>query len=226
MARMAASNNLISGLGGLGVEVAKNVILSGVKSVTLQDATTTTWDDLCSQFYLRKADIGKNRAEQCLKHLSELNPYVSVLTSKEPLTPELIGKEKYSTVVVTESSGVSNLLEIGNWCHDNGVSFILAETKGLFSRIFCDFGPDFSVLDVNGENPVTTLIAGVTKEEQGVVTCLGSPDGFQDGDFVKFFEVQGMTELNDHPPIQIEVTGRTLLNSSLIREVRTFYFKM
>ncbi|XP_021964411.1 ubiquitin-like modifier-activating enzyme 1 isoform X1 [Folsomia candida] len=208
MARMAASNILISGLGGLGVEVAKNVILSGVKSVTLQDATTTTWDDLSSQFYLRKADIGKNRAEQCLKHLSELNPYVSVLTSKEPLTPELIGKEKYSTVVVTESSGVSNLLEIGNWCHDNGVSFILAETKGLFSRIFCDFGPDFSVLDVNGENPVTTLIAGVTKEEQGVVTCLDeSRHGLEDGDFVKFSEVQGMTELNDHAPIQIEVTG-------------------
>lgn len=208
MARMAASNILISGLGGLGVEVAKNVILSGVKSVTLQDATTTTWDDLSSQFYLRKADIGKNRTEQCLKHLSELNPYVPVLTSKEPLTPELIGKEKYSTVVVTETSGVSNLLEIGNWCHDNGVSFILAETKGLFSRIFCDFGPEFSVLDVNGENPVTTLIAGVTKEEQGVVTCLnGSPDAFEDGDFVKFSEVQGMTELNDHAPIQIEVTG-------------------
>ncbi|OXA42952.1 Ubiquitin-like modifier-activating enzyme 1 [Folsomia candida] len=164
MARMAASNNLISGLGGLGVEVAKNVILSEVKSVTLQDATTTTWDDL--------------------------------------------RKEKYSTVVVTETSGVSNLLEIGNWCHDNGVSFILAETKGLFSRIFCDFGPEFSVLDVNGENPVTTLIAGVTKEEQGVVTCLnGSPDAFEDGDFVKFSEVQGMTELNDHDPIQIEVTG-------------------
>lgn len=58
MTRMAESKVLISGLGGLGVEVAKNVILSGVKSVTLQDTIATTWDDLSSQFYLRKADIG------------------------------------------------------------------------------------------------------------------------------------------------------------------------
>ena len=34
---MQKANILISGLGGLGVEVAKNVILSGVKSVTLHD---------------------------------------------------------------------------------------------------------------------------------------------------------------------------------------------
>ena len=39
MRRMATSNVLISGLGGLGVEIAKNVILGGVKSVTLHDST-------------------------------------------------------------------------------------------------------------------------------------------------------------------------------------------
>lgn len=38
MRRMATSDVLISGLGGLGVEIAKNVILGGVKSVTLHDS--------------------------------------------------------------------------------------------------------------------------------------------------------------------------------------------
>lgn len=37
MRRMAASTVLIVGLKGLGVEIAKNVILGGVKSVTLAD---------------------------------------------------------------------------------------------------------------------------------------------------------------------------------------------
>jgi molybdopterin/thiamine biosynthesis adenylyltransferase len=43
---------LISGLNGLGVEVAKNVILANVKAVTLHDTKDTVHADLSSQFYL------------------------------------------------------------------------------------------------------------------------------------------------------------------------------
>ncbi len=44
---------------------AKNVILAGVKSVTLQDTASCTLRDLSSHFYLSESDIGKNRAEAC-----------------------------------------------------------------------------------------------------------------------------------------------------------------
>lgn len=37
MRRMASSDILLSGLNGIGVEIAKNVILGGVKSLTLHD---------------------------------------------------------------------------------------------------------------------------------------------------------------------------------------------
>ena len=59
MRRMAKSDILISGLGGLGVETAKNVILGGVKSVTLHDHAVCQIEDLSSQFYLNETDIGK-----------------------------------------------------------------------------------------------------------------------------------------------------------------------
>lgn len=49
MKRMQSSNVLISGLRGLGVEIAKNVILGGVKSVTLHDQGMAEWKDLSSQ---------------------------------------------------------------------------------------------------------------------------------------------------------------------------------
>ena len=49
MKRMALSNILVSGMGGVGVEIAKNVVLSGVKSVTIHDETNTTLSDLSSQ---------------------------------------------------------------------------------------------------------------------------------------------------------------------------------
>lgn len=49
MHRMGTASVLIAGMGGLGVEIAKNVILSGVKSVTIQDEGDTMWTDLSSQ---------------------------------------------------------------------------------------------------------------------------------------------------------------------------------
>ena len=49
--KLASSNILIVGLSGLGIETAKNIILAGVKSVTLHDnilyisarAKASTW---------------------------------------------------------------------------------------------------------------------------------------------------------------------------------------
>lgn len=42
---------------------AKNVVLAGVKSVTLHDNEKAELADLSSQFYLQPEDVGKNRAE-------------------------------------------------------------------------------------------------------------------------------------------------------------------
>ena len=49
MRRMGASNVLVSGMRGLGVEIAKNVVLAGVKSVTIHDEQEAAWLDLSSQ---------------------------------------------------------------------------------------------------------------------------------------------------------------------------------
>ncbi len=76
--KMGVSKVLLIGLNGLGVEIAKNVILAGVHSLTLVDETLTTHMDLSAQFYLTEEDIGKPRAESCVVKLAELNPYVRV----------------------------------------------------------------------------------------------------------------------------------------------------
>lgn len=49
MKHLQKSHVLVSGLRGLGVEIAKNIILGGVKAVTLHDEGTARWSDLSSQ---------------------------------------------------------------------------------------------------------------------------------------------------------------------------------
>ena len=61
MERMQNASVLISGLKGVGMEIAKNVVLSGVKSVTFHDTEKVEVADLYSQFLLRESDIGANR---------------------------------------------------------------------------------------------------------------------------------------------------------------------
>jgi len=49
---------LVSGLNGLGCEIAKNVLLGGVKSMTIHDTKETTLWDLSSQYYLSEKEVG------------------------------------------------------------------------------------------------------------------------------------------------------------------------
>lgn len=49
MKRMQNSSVLVSGMRGLGVEIAKNVILGGVRGVTVHDQGVAEWRDLSSQ---------------------------------------------------------------------------------------------------------------------------------------------------------------------------------
>lgn len=58
MKHLQTSSGLVSGLWGLGVEIAKNIILDGVKAVTLHE-----WVDLSSQVPLSDSPIPRH---QCL----------------------------------------------------------------------------------------------------------------------------------------------------------------
>ncbi len=78
------------------------------------------------------------------------------------------------------------------------VAFIRGETRGVFASAFCDFGPAFTVLDVDGEQPRQGIVAGITPGSPTLVSCVDDERlEFQDGDLVIFTEVKGMTELND-----------------------------
>lgn len=187
MRRMAASDVLISGLGGLGVEIAKNVILSGVKSVTLHDQQICSIRDLSSQFYLSEASIGQNRAEASCGQLSELNHYVPTSAYTGVLTEDFIAK--FRVVVLTENNEAEHK-RIAEIARKHNVALIIAYASGLFGQIFCDFGPEFTVFDVNGTPPLSAMIAGISKDKDGVVTCLDEVrHGFEDGDYVTFTEV-------------------------------------
>ncbi|KAM9361812.1 ubiquitin-like modifier-activating enzyme 1 [Symphorus nematophorus] len=205
MHRMGTANVLIAGMRGLGVEIAKNVILSGVKSVTVQDEGQTTWTDLSSQFFLKESHLGQNRATCSLQQLSDLNPRVRVSTHTGPLDDDLL--LQFQVVVLTDSS-LDDQRRFGELCHSQGIKFIVADTRGLCGQLFCDFGEEFEVLDRDGEAPESAIITRISKDNPGVVICTDEQrHGFSNGVKVSFSEIQGMTELNNIDPVEIRVHG-------------------
>lgn len=53
MTQLLKKRVLIQGLRGVGIEAAKNLILTGAESVTVHDDTIVRIEDLGSNFYLK-----------------------------------------------------------------------------------------------------------------------------------------------------------------------------
>lgn len=66
---------------------------------------------------------------------------------------------------------------MGDYCHKNQIKFVIANTKGLFGyivflyhikyieyfrQIFCDFGDNFQVSDIDGEKPQTHIVTNIS----------------------------------------------------------------
>lgn len=204
MRRLFASNILLSGINGLAAEIAKNLILAGVKSVTLHDEMTVDLWDLSSNFLFSEDDVGKNRALASSQKLQELNNSVIVSTLTGSLTKEQLSD--FQAVVFTDIS-LEKAIEYDDYCHSHQppISFIKTEVRGLFGGVFCDFGPKFTVFDVDGEEPHTGIIASISNDNPALVSCVDDERiEFQDGDLVVFSEVQGMKELNDGKPRRLK----------------------
>ncbi|ENH68990.1 hypothetical protein BKA60DRAFT_565808 [Fusarium oxysporum] len=206
MKRMGASNVLIVGLKGLGVEIAKNIALAGVKSLTLYDPAPVQIADLSSQFFLTPSDVGKPRDEVTVPRVAELNAYTPVKLHQSPgLDGELSQFDKYQVVVLTNTP-IHQQKAIGDYCHSKGIYVVIADTYGLFGSVFCDFGEKFTCIDPTGETPLNGIVAGI--DEEGLVSALDETrHGLEDGDYVTFSEVEGMEALNGAEPRKITVKG-------------------
>ena len=58
--RLRKANILLISIKALANEVAKNLVLAGINSLTIIDHETVSEDDLGAQFFLSDDDVGKN----------------------------------------------------------------------------------------------------------------------------------------------------------------------
>mmetsp|Transcript_15256 Transcript_15256/g.42239 ORF Transcript_15256/g.42239 Transcript_15256/m.42239 type:complete len:1050 (+) Transcript_15256:121-3270(+) len=215
--RMMASNALVIGVSGLGVEIAKNCILAGIHSITLCDPSPVTSYDLGGNFYLSESQIGQgSRAALCQPKLAELNPYVQVkaadgISSLSDVDSLLSLVEGMTVVVLTVPLPKGMVEQLNEKCRSQGACFIYTLTMSVFGMAFCDFGDKFIVSDKDGEAAATSQIETVLAENPAVVKVLEDQGrhGLETGDKVTFARLRGDVEgfLEDNKEYDVNVTG-------------------
>ena len=200
MAKLVTMHVVIVGLKGLGVEVAKNVILAGPFAVTLVDNEIAAPKHQGANFYVKDSDLGTPLAAASRPELQSLNERCKVFVADE-LSEKLV---KSARVIVFTEGTRKELCKWNKFARDNGVGFISTTAWGLTGSVFSDFGEHHSIFDKDGLAPSQCRVTNITNDTQGLVRVLSAAEGGQTvgkphkiecddhTGWVRFAEVEGM----------------------------------
>ena len=195
MKKLSELKVFIIGLKGLGIEVAKNIILSGPKKVSLYDKDIVALEHLGTNYYLKEEDIGKKTlTEGSLKKLKNLNPFTTV-DIVEDIYESI---PNYNVVVLTDFLPKNNIIKIDEICAKHNIKFLFGMNMGLFGFIFSNFGKNHTIIDKDGKEPKRFVITNITNEEKCLVT-IGENKKFdlENESEVILKNIKGMEELNN-----------------------------
>ncbi len=170
-----------------------------MRSVTVHDEAAVRLSDLGSNCFLVESDVGKQtRASASVERLRLLNPSVQVAGFSGKLRSEVF--ENFDLVCFTDCYDRQALIEVNEFCRSRNpsIGFIWTGTLGLFGWTFVDFGSAHTVTDPDGEECKSTAVLNMSRQTDCLVTVADECEhSFQDGDFVVFREVEGMTQVNE-----------------------------
>lgn len=136
--RIRSAHILICGLNGLGAEIAKNIILSGVKSVTFLDHENVTELDFSSQFLVPREKVGVNRAEASLIRAQALNPMVEIIVDKDNVSDKPDEYFHRFDVIVLIAVPTAIAIRVNNTCRLKGIKFFAGDVWGMNGFAFTD----------------------------------------------------------------------------------------
>ncbi len=188
-------------MGGVGAEVAKNLVLAGPRAVTLWDPAPVASADLGSnvrvllsgapppplpsyhssplpptppQFFLRDSDLGRRRDEATLPRLQALNPKAvtcAVLAGSGPGVAAVLQALNPPTAVVATGLPRAEAERINAACRALRVPFICCAVYGVYGFAFADFGDEWRVEKPAGASKKLLPVKGVRVSREVPTAC-------------------------------------------------------
>ncbi|EGG23406.1 ubiquitin activating enzyme E1 [Cavenderia fasciculata] len=195
----------------LTIEILKNIQLQGVGSIVIKQispslsqltnttTTTTIYDNNI---------FGAKNEKDILYHLNSINRNINANPIKlESIDQLLDDQDNYSCVVIINQT-IDIQKRIDTKYHSLGIPCIVADSKGVYGRVFSDFGSvekPYLVYKDNALDPCTFHIASVTqleidppKAQFEFYNYLVERDATVDkGTYLKFYNMKGLEFLHD-----------------------------
>ncbi|MBN3318424.1 SAE1 enzyme, partial [Atractosteus spatula] len=140
--RLRASRVLLVGMRGLGAEVAKNLILAGVKGLTMLDHEQVTEESSRAQFLIPVGSEGQNRAQTSLERAQYLNPMVEVKADPESAESKPEDFFLQFDAVCLTCCPRDLLVRVDQICTKNNVKFFSGDVFGYHGYMFSNLGPE------------------------------------------------------------------------------------
>ena len=137
--RLRSARVLVSGVCGLGAEVIKNLVLAGVKSMTILDHEL--YDPSCTpgaSFLLYHGKLGENRAEAAVARCNELNPMVSIEAKQDKLDSKSHDFFQQFDIVCVTNAPKSELIRVNEICREMKIKFLCGDTFGFYGFMASD----------------------------------------------------------------------------------------
>ncbi|KAK3113685.1 E1 ubiquitin-activating protein aos1 [Teratosphaeriaceae sp. CCFEE 6253] len=157
--RIRSANILLVSLRALGTEIAKNLTLAGISSLTIIDDEPVTEEDLGTQYFVREEDIGRPRAEAAIPRIQELNP--RVLVTPGGSLAALLQQDQtfyapFSCVIACDHA-FPTLSTLNTTARFAAVPFYAAAIHGFHGFLFADLVTHDFVLERERSNVATQL---------------------------------------------------------------------
>ncbi|VDP11867.1 unnamed protein product [Heligmosomoides polygyrus] len=148
------TSGLLCGLSGVGAEIAKNLMLCGLRSLTLMDGQTVVEDDLESNFLLERDSVGQNALNpmvklevcvSCLPFAFSLTTWVMLQVLESDLNNVEADFVSRFTVVVLCDQSYDDVLLWNERCRKQNVGYVSADKHKLqYPRFEEAFNVDWS----------------------------------------------------------------------------------
>ncbi|KAJ8916730.1 hypothetical protein NQ315_013934 [Exocentrus adspersus] len=137
--KLRAANVLLINIRGLGSEIAKNILLSGINSLTILDDGLVTEEERRKNFLLTKDSLDRKIAKEVLVKAQALNPLVKITADTDaPSSKDPTFFEKF-TIIVATGIKTDLLLKIDKICRSKDIKLICGDVFGTFGYSLSDF---------------------------------------------------------------------------------------
>jgi ubiquitin-like 1-activating enzyme E1 A len=140
-------------------EIAKNLVLAGIHSLTIVDHALVTEADLGAQFFISESDIGTNRALAAAPQIRKLNPRVKVSVDTEDIMHKGAAFYGAFNIVIATDLQPETLNIINTATRINHKPFYAAGVHGFYGFIFSDLIQHEYVVEREKSNRATLLQA-------------------------------------------------------------------